>query len=256
MQRHDEAYLLSKQVLGDSDWIVTYFTRSSGKLRGVARAGRRSRRRFGGAFEPWSRVRVRWRHRAGRDLQRIEDAELVKTYAAMQAEPEVFAACAVMSELASAVSHEEDDDPKTFRLIGSVLDAIEAGVPALVAVRYFEFWLLRLHGVWPELDACGDCGGALVRGAVVTPHGAGVRCRSCAGGAAVREFGDAERAFLAAAAKRPPGEVAALPGMLATSRCGGALEALLRVALQGFLERNLKTYRHLHAAAGPPTTAP
>ena len=54
--RETEAMVLRSHPLGESDRIVTFLTRSSGKVRGVAKGARRSRRRFGSNLEPLSQM--------------------------------------------------------------------------------------------------------------------------------------------------------------------------------------------------------
>ena len=44
-----------------------------------------------------------------------------------------------------------------FRLGASVIDAIAGGAPIDRLARYFEYWVLRLQGVYPAL-ACAGCG--------------------------------------------------------------------------------------------------
>ena len=50
--KESEAIVLRTYPYRESDLLVTVFTRIEGKLRGVARAAKKSRRRFGGR---WSR---------------------------------------------------------------------------------------------------------------------------------------------------------------------------------------------------------
>lgn len=252
MVRTDEAFVLGVHPLGDSDLIVAMLTRSHGQVRGVARAARKSRRRFGGALEPMTLVRARWSHRPARDLQRLDGLDVLQSHAPMQADPAIQAACAVFSEIAQAACREEDQDDRTFRLLGTVLDALGDGLTVMVAVRYFEYWLLRLHGVLPDLESCGACHATVAARAFVTVSGDGLRCPECArreadGG---RSLTKDDRAFLAAAARSRPDALAKFSG---ATRPGGALDRLLHGALQAFLERPLKTYRHLGAAvlAGP-----
>lgn len=252
MVRTDEAFVLGAFPLGDSDLIVAMLTRSHGQVRCVARAARRSRRRFGGALEPMTLVRARWSHREGRDLQRLDGVDVLTSHADMQSDPAVQAACAVFSEVTQAVCREEDDDSRTFRLLGTVLDALGDGLRVMIAVRYFEYWMLRLHGVLPDLSSCGTCHASATAQAFVSAAGEGLRCPDCArreadGG---RSLSNDDRAFLAAAARSKPGDMMAFDS---AARPGGALDRLLRGSLQAFLERPLKTYRHLGAAvlAGP-----
>src|SRR2546430_9934789 len=50
--KESEAIVLRTYPFRESDLLVTLFTRLEGKVRGVARAGKKSPRRFGGAIEP------------------------------------------------------------------------------------------------------------------------------------------------------------------------------------------------------------
>ena len=149
--------MLGTHHLGEADLIVTLLAEQAGRLRGVARGARKSRRRFGGSLEPLTRVQAAWFEREGRDLQRIESLEPIRSYADMQADPAVQAACAVISEITASTVREGQAEPRMFRLLGSVLDAIEGGLPPLVAILYFEFWTLRVHGLLPDADSCALC---------------------------------------------------------------------------------------------------
>lgn len=249
MERKDEAFLLASHPLGEADLILTFLSEHAGRLRGVAKSARKSRKRFGGSIEPMSRVRVRWFQKSGRDLQRIDSLELVESYAEMQSDPAIQAACAVLAEIAGKLSREDEGDPKVFRLVGAVLDALRGGQDIWTVVRYFEIWMLRLHGLLPELDACAGCRRPLAgRTAWATEGGEGVLCGDCKGEASgrVRKLDRHDLAFLAVCGKRPPAEIG--PGD-ETVRPGGSVEWMLRSSLEHFVERGFRTYRHLRAAA-------
>jgi DNA repair protein RecO (recombination protein O) len=247
-QFQDDAFVLDTQPLGEADRVVTLLTRGQGALRAVARAGRSSRRRFGGRLEPLTLVRASWLEREGRELHRLEDADVLRSFAAMQAEPRIQAACAVLAEVTRGVSREGQAEPGAFRLLEAVLAALETGAGPCLAVRYFEYWMLRLHGLLPELSRCAACGAALsARQAIrIGAHGE-IRCRGCPAESRARlgTLGPLEWRFLDAARRLPPDR---LPPELAALRCGGTLERLLRGALEGFVERSFRSYRHLDAA--------
>jgi len=250
-QLTDEGYVLRTQPLGDADLIVSFFTLGHGKLRGVARSARRSRKRFGSALEPLTHVRVAWTDAPGRELVRIEGVENERSFAAMQSEPALQAACAVISEVCAAFAHEEQPDPPAFRLVGAVLNALEARVDVATVVRYFEYWMLRIHGLLPELDACGRCSAPIVAPEAAYVEAAGqVVCRSCdtAAGHGGRRLGPGELAFFADARVHPPDRIA-IPQT--SARPHGTLEVLLRGTLESFAEARFRSYRHLAAALGP-----
>jgi len=50
--KESEAIVLRTYPLREADLLVTLFTRLEGKVRGVARSAKKSKRRFGGALEP------------------------------------------------------------------------------------------------------------------------------------------------------------------------------------------------------------
>ena len=207
-RRSDEAYVLRTQALGEADLIVTLLAEHAGRLRGVAASAKRSRRRFGGALDPMTRVRAAWVEREGRDLHRIESLEPARSFSSMQSEPATQAACAALAEIAGALASEEEPDPKGFRLLGAVLESLEGGLDPWVAVRYFEYWTLRLHGVLPEPEAPSP--------------------------------------MLLAFATAPPESCGRFA---AEARPGSAAARLLRREIESFLERPVRSYRHLGALA-------
>lgn len=249
-RRNDDAYVIGTQSLGEADVIVTLLAEHSGRVRGVAPSARRSRRRFGGALDPLTRVRAAWIEREGRDLHRIESLDLARSYSTMQSEPVRQAACAVLAEVAGALAREGQADPRGFRLLGAVLDALELGLDPWVAVRYYEYWMLKLHGVLPDMASCTACGKPLAEGATRRVDAEGlVRCAACdrAAEGRGRVLRSDDLAFLAMAARSAP---PALGGFARTALPGGALEALLRGGVESFGERRFRTYRHLAAAVG------
>jgi DNA repair protein RecO len=56
--KESEAIVLRTYPFREADLLVTLFTRSEGKVRGAARAAKKSRRRFGGALEPLTYVKI------------------------------------------------------------------------------------------------------------------------------------------------------------------------------------------------------
>lgn len=245
-QRRDEAYVLGVSELGEADLIVTLLAEQHGRVRGVAASARKSRRRFGGALEPMTRVAASWVEREGRELHRIEALEPLRSFATMQSDPARQAACAVLSEITAATIRDEQPEAATFRLLGAVLTALEGGLHPWLAVRYAEYWTLKLHGVLPDLSHCAECGEPLppsgVRFAV---RGAGFLCGTCAKPPGAIAFRAAELEALAAIDRNPP-QTLDIPREVA--RPQGALETFLRGSVEAFAERSFRSYRHLRAA--------
>src|SRR5437762_12283469 len=77
--KESEAIVLRTYPFRESDLLVTLFTRSEGKLRGVARAAKKSRRRFGGALEPLTYIKVTYDERERQELARLDACEVLQS---------------------------------------------------------------------------------------------------------------------------------------------------------------------------------
>jgi DNA repair protein RecO (recombination protein O) len=241
--------VLRTQELGETDLIVSLLAESGGQVRGVARGARKSRKRFGGLLEPLTHVRATWTEKEGRDLHRIDSLEGVRSFAAMQSDPALQAACAVLAEVAGMYSREGQADARGFKLLGAVLDALEQCVDPFVVIRYFEYWTLRLQGLLPDLAICSQCSNTLPAGEAPRVSRSGVLCADChtLGGRTAQRIGREEREVLQALRHSPPTR---LNVRAVVARAGRPLELLLRGTLESFAETRFRSYRHLAAAAG------
>ena len=77
--RESEAIVLRTYPLREADLLVTFFTRAEGKVRGVARSAKKSKRLFGGALEPLTFVRAFYDVRERQDLARLDACEVLES---------------------------------------------------------------------------------------------------------------------------------------------------------------------------------
>ena len=145
------------------------------------------------------------------------------------------------AELIDEWAPEAHADERLFRLGAAITEAIAAGAPVDPLARYFEFWLLRLQGVYPSLVSCPGCGEPLLAGAVMPPGDDLFVCTTCAPGGGTRVGVEALR-FLKAAGAIAPDRLQTLPLELRASR---ELETAHRRLLNLHLEKELKSARVL-----------
>jgi len=240
-----DALILRTYKLGEADRIVVFLTRDRGKKRGVANGARRPRSRFAGALEPLTRVGVAYYEREQRDLVRLSYAES-QCSPLLASRPDALTHVGYFAELMDEWAQEGDPNERLYRLGTSTLDALAAGVPTAPIARYFEYWLLRLQGVYPPHVACHRCGTALDSedgGARLEPGAHLFTCPACAGpeGGGVRLSPDA-LGFLATAGRVPPLQLGAvrLP-----PRVDQELEAVHRSLMRLHLEKELRSTRVL-----------
>src|SRR5262249_36326618 len=188
-----DALILRTYSLGESDRIVVFLTRDRGKKRGVAKNARQSRRRFGGALEPMTHGRVAYVERERRDLVRLDYVEPISSPLSV-AYDEVVAYVGYFAELIDECAPEADPNETLFRLRVSILEALRAGASIEPVARYFEYWLLRLQGVYradPGLSA--DAHAFLTAARACSPVAI---AEFGAGPAVLRELETAHRALL------------------------------------------------------------
>jgi DNA repair protein RecO (recombination protein O) len=159
--RETEAIVLRTYRLGEADKIVSLFARQLGRLRAVAAGARRTKSRYGSTLEPMSYIRLWVFERENRDLLRINSAELLESFFDMQKDYRVQVAAQYVAEVAERFLPEREVNERAFRLVIAVLKALKRTGEVNRPLLYFNYWLLRLGGFLPELDACGACGRSL-----------------------------------------------------------------------------------------------
>jgi DNA repair protein RecO (recombination protein O) len=155
--KESEAIVLRTYPLREADVLVTLFTRLEGKVRGVARAAKKSRRRFGAALEPLTWVRVYYDDRERHELARLDSCDVLDSpLASVMTYPRAVALGHV-AELLDELLPEREANDTVFRLALSVLAGLR-GSDVWLPVTYFELWMTRLMGYLPELSECIVCG--------------------------------------------------------------------------------------------------
>jgi DNA repair protein RecO (recombination protein O) len=237
-----EALVLRTYKLAEADRIVVFLTRDRGKKRGVAKGARRTRSRFAGALEPFTRVNIAYFEKENRELVSLNYAEPVRSPLSA-GDTALLGYAGYFAELIDEWSPDGDPNERLFRLAAAMLEAMAAGAPAAPLARYFEFWLLRLQGVYPSIAACQRCGAGLgAEGAWLARPAHVFVCERCRPGGAAAELSAAALAFLRVAALTPPDQVGRAPWSLGTAR---ELEVVHRTLMAAHLDRESRAGRVL-----------
>jgi len=155
--KESEAIVLRTYPFRESDLVVTLFTRAEGKVRGVARAAKKSQRRFGGALEPLTYVKVRYEDREPRELARLEACEVLDSPLTSEVSYPRAVALGHVAELLDELLPDREASDAVFRLALAVLSGLR-GPDFWIPLTYFELWMTRLMGYLPDLSECVRCG--------------------------------------------------------------------------------------------------
>lgn len=153
-----EAIILRSYALGEADRLVSFLTRTMGRIRGVAAGARRTKSRFGSSLERLSHVRIWFYERETRDLVRISQCEIIESFLDAFRDYGSSVALALFSEITEAILPEREVSDANFRLLLLSARAVkQTGKPEL-PLAYFALWTVRLGGWLPSVDRCGYCG--------------------------------------------------------------------------------------------------
>lgn len=156
MPRQSEALILRTYPFLEADLLVTFFTRSEGKIRGVAKAAKRSKRRFGGALEPLTYVVAHWEEKEKQELARLDSCDIISSPLAAEVNYPRVVALSYVAEVMDQLVPDREPNDDIFRLVLSVVRHLERG-PVWKPLTYFDLWIVRLSGLLPDLTHCGAC---------------------------------------------------------------------------------------------------
>jgi DNA repair protein RecO (recombination protein O) len=158
--KQSEAIVLRSYPMREADLLVTFFTRAEGKLRGVAKSAKKSKKRFGGALEPLTLVNVYWEAKERSELTRIDSCDVIASPLTSTVDYPRAIALGYIAEMLDQLLPDGEANDALFRLATSVLPQVQAGA-IWMPLTYFDLWVVRLTGLLPELHACLDCGVSL-----------------------------------------------------------------------------------------------
>jgi DNA repair protein RecO (recombination protein O) len=183
-----EAFALRTYSLAEADKICVFFTRQHGKVRGVAHGARKLKSRFGSSLEPFTEVRLKYYQKENRELIHISTCDIVRSHFERAArDVETANAFSYIAELLTELIPEHEPNDRLYRLVRAALEAIEQGHDLSRILRYFESWLLRIGGFYPEPSVCSACGQAVEASEPTFITGEGSpRCGACAGARGIR----------------------------------------------------------------------
>lgn len=246
--RETEAIILRTYPLKEADKIVSFFSRTFGKTRGVAARARRLKSRFGAGLEPLSHVRLYYFQRETRELVSIDSCELIQSYFDAQRDFAAGTACGYVAEVCEQLLPDHEPNDALFRLVLLVLEHIRQTGQIWAALTYFDLWVLRLSGILPSLAACGKCDAPLAAGepAFFTGMTSGLQCAACRTSGSW-EIGAGSRTLAVEMLR------ASLPGLSPrpwTKETASDLRRFLEQRIEAHIERRLVTRAMLEQIEG------
>ena len=148
-----EGIVLRLTDFGEADRIVTLFTLEQGKMQGVARGAKRSKKRFAGALEPFAHLKLQLH--AGTGLATLSSADILDIFSGIRADLERIGCAAYACELVERLTPEHEPTPRLFRLLYCYLERLNEAPASPSDRRFFAVNLLKILGYQPDLQVRG-----------------------------------------------------------------------------------------------------
>jgi DNA repair protein RecO (recombination protein O) len=174
------AIVLKRIAFGETDKILTVFTREYGKLSAIAKGARRTTSRLVGGTEPMTYSRMLLA--VGQNLDVLTQCEVQEPFPEIRADLDRIGHATYLLELTNAALEERQRQPELFDLLLTALHVLARIEEPDVAARMFELKAMRVLGYEPRLDVCVR-DHAPLRGArlAFSPLRGGMLCARCAG---------------------------------------------------------------------------
>lgn len=155
-----DAILLRRVEYGDYDLIVSYFTRSMGRISVIAKNAKKSVRRFAGALDPFIAMNIEcsWPRRRG-SLPVLNSVDIENPFSHIRTSTVKTGYASYWLEIISSWMEEGKPDEALYDLVFHVLDSLNGGkVPMEVLSVLFQIRFMGISGFTPDLMGCGQCG--------------------------------------------------------------------------------------------------
>jgi DNA repair protein RecO (recombination protein O) len=176
-----EAIILQRYPLGEADRLVSFLSRTMGRVRGVAADSRKTKSRFGSSLEKLSHIRIWFFEREARDLVRISQCEMIESFLDVFRDYPSSVAFALFTEITESVLPEREASDANFRLLLLAAQTVKRTGKAELPLAYFTLWTVKLGGWLPPLDRCAFCGKGLAEDAPAyfAPSASALACGKC-----------------------------------------------------------------------------
>jgi DNA repair protein RecO (recombination protein O) len=183
LSHNTPAIILRARPYGESDKIVSFLTANHGKITGIAKGAKRSRKRFVNSLEPFSLVQLCFQDRPHSNLVFILASDLLLGFKNLVSSLEKIAVASYLVEITDGLIGERDENPLVFHHLKNGLNFLENNRGSLIFLTAFELKLLRLAGYQPSLNRCKQCAreldGRLSGRWHFSPTDGAIFCQSC-----------------------------------------------------------------------------
>jgi DNA repair protein RecO (recombination protein O) len=179
-----EAIILQVKLYGESDLIIDFFSSHWGRMRGIAKGAKKSKKRFVHCLEPLNWVRLNLFEKQNNSLVRIDQGELIHPFPGIRTDYKKWGQASYFCEMIKELFAIGDTNSLVFELIRESLQVLEQGKGDQEVFGIFQIRLLKIAGYALYLTSCLGCGknAEAMTDPVFSLSRGGIFCPGCLGG--------------------------------------------------------------------------
>ena len=180
-QIESAAIVLDCRDHGESDKIITFFCENLGRITGIAKGAKRSKKRFVNKLEIFSSLRILHTLPQNGRLAFIAEAELVDGFLSLRTDISCYTNASIVREIVLLATKDLEGDEKLFPLLHWVLHSLNCAKNPDHVLIFFLIRFFAIIGYSPNLTNCHDCGCELVQNELFSFHlqSGGILCSRC-----------------------------------------------------------------------------
>ena len=166
---------------GESDLLVSFFTRDKGRLKGIAKGARKSRKRFPNCLDIFCLTSMEYELKRRGDLHFLHSCKLINAFAGLRSDFGALSLASYMIELTEILFPLGVKEERIFGLLESVFRKLEESGSIATLRILFEARAMCLGGYGIDFQKCCFCGRPYVGEgkAVFYSKKGGIACLKC-----------------------------------------------------------------------------
>lgn len=150
-----EGIVIRTMDYGETNKIVTLFTRDSGKIALFARGAKKTRSRLSSVTQLFTYGQFFFF--LGKGMGTLRQGESIETFRGLQSDLFRTAYASYIAELLDKLSEDRSPNPFLFELLFQTLHYMDEELDPEVLTFIFETKMLDVAGIRPKLDGCMNC---------------------------------------------------------------------------------------------------
>jgi DNA repair protein RecO (recombination protein O) len=179
--QQSEGIVLRTYPLNDGDKVAVVLTKDFGVVRGFAKGARKLKSKFGSSLEPLTVAQFNFFLKEHHETVRLDKAELQQSYFNAASKDSTLELITYWTELILEFLPPYMPEERVYRMLKACLKVLTDNPDNFQTITcYFEVWLLKLAGFFPDLSKCKGCNRLVSKKNVSVINTTGILCVECA----------------------------------------------------------------------------